>query len=409
LLIIAGCDSSVGPDDGTTATINGTATDNAGYGKRAANIEGAVVSAANVESDGNIRTLSASTTTNVSGAYSLEISNPSPIVLVKAEKEDYSSSVLVYTGDDETADIQAQPINVETHAEANVYVDTRSNGDDHVTIADVALFVDKELAGQIASGTTSSSEVATVLTASSNTEAAFLTENSEAGEGAVEQANHSKVEAYGDLQASLAAAGETSAQSDVLVDFEQTVHDTYFSAEIPADVYAKARQSANTAVSMHTENAESSSDAQFALRRQSEIVTAGAMAQSIEASFEAENASQTRLTTLADARTQLLTDLRGATTVDAMTAAKTAYKDTVKAELAATLDVSNSVITSAEEALSDLKATLNSSLSLDISASATAEAHSTFYGNAESTAASSLGSSAKAEMGGKVLAMLSLY
>ncbi len=409
LMMIAGCDSSVESEGAASAQIEGQATDNSGYGKTTGTIEGATVTAANVHSDGNVQTLSASTTTNASGEYSLEISDPSPVVMVKAEKDNYSSSTLVYIEGDGSADVQAQPINVETEAEANVYVDAKSNGSDHFTVADAAIYVDKQLAAQIESGATSSSEVAGVVATSADTEAEFIANSDAAGEAAVEQTTEAKTEAYADLQASLANAGDSSAETDAMVSFQQTIHDAYLSADIPAEVYAKARQSAHATVTMETEDVSNSSDTHFSLRQQSEIATSAAVAQSIEASFEANNASQSRLSTLADARSTLVADLRSASSVDTMVQAKAAYQDTVESELAAELDVSTTVINTALEATSDARATLDSALSLGISASASAEAYSTFYGSAESAAASSLGSSGKAEMGGQVIAMLSVH
>lgn len=409
LMMFAACDTSLSTEGGSSATIEGSATDDSGYGKRAASIEGATVTAANIQSDGRLQTLSASTTTNASGEYTLEISDPSPVVLVKAEKDDYSSSALVYVEGNETGNIQAQPINSETRAEANVYVNAKSDGDEAATIADVAVFVDRQLAAQIESGATSSSDVAAALSTSFETEAAFLEESSDAGDGAVEQVSQTKAEAFADLQTNLASAAEASGEAEIIAEFQQTVHDAYLSADIPAEIYAKARQSAHAAIIMETEDVETSSDAQFSLRQQSEIATAAAVAQSIEASFQAQNASQSRLTTLGEARSQLITDLREATTVETMAQAKADYEDTVESELAAELDVDTTVISSAQEALSDIKATLESSLSLSISVSAAAEAHRTFYTNAESTAASSLDTSGKAQMGGQILAMLSLY
>lgn len=406
MVAFTGCDSSVGPEDGTTKSVEGYATDDDGYGKRSGRIEGATVTAANVAADGSTSSLSASTTTNASGAYQIELREPSPVVRIRAEKDGYQSSTLVYLEGEESSTIAAQPMNAETDAEAEVYVEARSDGGDQVTLADVALYVNQEVSGQIEAGATTASEVATAVHASISSETAYIEESDETGEEEADARTELKTEAYGELQSDLAAAG-SDGQASIVGSFRAEVRDAYLSANIPVETYAKARQTGHAMISLETQDVESSSDGLFHLRQQSEVVTGAAVAHAIEASFEAHGASQSRLDALADARTQLMSDLRAATSVEAMAQAKADYESSVEGELEGEIDVSSTAIADAEEALSDALATLQAALTLNISAGANAQAHSSYYSTAESTAAASLEASSNAQLGGEVLALLS--
>lgn len=405
-----GCDSTVEPEP-ASRTVEGQATDDEGYGKRADQIEGAVVTAANIQADGSIDSLDATATTSASGQYSLEVTNPTPTIVVKAEKEDYTAQTLVSFEGTAESTVEAMPINSETSAEADVYVEAKGSGNSQVTTSDVAVYVNKQLAGQVETGAATTAEVAAAVKASVEAEELYLNEESEdTSEEEVEDGRENKVEAFTQLQAALNSASGTEAEASLLTEFEGSVRDAYVEAGASAEASAKAHQSALSAVNLEIGSVEDSTDALFELQQQAEIMAAVATAQAIEASFEANDASEERLQALADARVQLVNDLRTAGTVEVIQTAKTEYQDAVEAELSAEVGVEAAVITETKDALSSILSTLKSVLTLNASVSNLVSAHGTFYTNAESTAVTKFenNGSTNAQLGAEVITLLTL-
>ncbi|HMB89505.1 MAG TPA: carboxypeptidase-like regulatory domain-containing protein, partial [Rhodothermales bacterium] len=98
LLVFTGCDSDgLDANGDARVTIEGEVTDDSGFGKTAAAIEGAVVTAATVQSDGSLQSLSGEATTNAEGRFALDIEAPSDLTVVIAEKGSFTSKVLVAT------------------------------------------------------------------------------------------------------------------------------------------------------------------------------------------------------------------------------------------------------------------------------------------------------------------------
>lgn len=424
-LLVTGCDSGGALDDDNdpppeSATVSGQVTDEqAADGSKAAKagVEGATVTAVSVSADGTTTTLEGEATTDANGAFTMDVDGEgaSGVVRVDADGEgDYTSSAIVLV--DGQSQVDAQPLTVETAAEANVYVEAKSDassGEEHdegVTLADVAAYVEAEAASDIEAGTTSASDVAAAVRNAVEAEASYHSEaNSGVDAGAVATA---KSDAYAQLQAELAAASDAEARATAVESFGVTLGSLYADAGASAQSQAEGRQ-AGTALVIEF-SADASSDTELGLRKQAELLRAYATTQANEAVFEAEGTAQASLDALADARSTLLTEIRSATTVDAILTAKADYKAAVKDELEASFDVDATLIASAEGSTEPALSTLeevfvNLDLLLGSAVDTTVDAYATFYADAQSAAETALESSADTETCATVIVTLEAF
>ena len=138
-LPVVGCDSGGGgANGGESTTVSGTVTDNNSSGSNSPStasskassqdgVEGATVTAVSVGADGTTRALDGEATTNASGEFTITVegAGASDVIRLNADGDnDFSSSVIVQT--DGQNQVDAQPMTAETAAEANVYVEAKS-------------------------------------------------------------------------------------------------------------------------------------------------------------------------------------------------------------------------------------------------------------------------------------------
>lgn len=419
---------------GTTqsATVSGQVTDDPKVGGFKAGVEGATVTAVSVDSDGSTIDLEGEATTNPDGTYTVDLEGDGAqgIVLLEAENPstDFTSKVLVKV--DGEGSVQAPPMTEETTAEAAVYLEGEtqdgnneddsdadgSDGDDDdgddsddsddaddteredadgedeegMTLADVAVHVDAELAAEIMSGSTSPSNVAQAIVNGVAAEAAFIAQSN--SDVDVESVEEEKEQAYLSLQSDLVAAADVSERADAKDAFEERMASVHSRAGATVHAQAKLRQAATTTAIERASNL--SSAAQAELRQKAELLRAYATAASNEARFEAAGAARASVTALEDARATLVNDIRASATASASAIedAKATYQTEVKTAMEDGLGVTGTAVTSAEESIAGSLSTLQSAVSAD--AQTTAQAYVTFYGTAESTAASSFATNA---------------
>jgi hypothetical protein len=337
------------------------------------------------------------------------------VIRLNAEGDnDFSSSVLVQV--DGQGEVEAQPMTVETAAEANVYVaakneDEASSHEEGVTAADVALYVNAEAAA-LSAGQAAAADVATAIASSVEAESRM---NSNADGGASASAvAETKATLYAELQSSLAAASNAEARAQAVTAFENGMANLYVEAGGSEESQARSRQ---TGTSVMIEfSAETSSQAELGLRRQAELLRAAATAHAEEALFEAQGASTATIDALVDARQQLTADIRAATSVSAMVDAHSDYEAEVKTQMEGTFGVSTTAIAAAEMAIEANVTTLFTALAeiggeLKGAVEAAVNAYSTFYANAQAAAKASfeanVDSEATAEAAAKALVFAS--
>lgn len=412
-LVLVGCDSNGGGmNNGETTTISGRVTDNSSSGssgttasKNAAQdgVEGATVTAVRVGADGTTSALGGEATTNASGEFTLTVEgDASSVVRLNAEGEnDFSSSVVVQV--DGRNQVQAQPMTVETAAEADVYVEAKSEDDasshdSGVMAADVATYVNADAAADISSGATQSSDVAAAIASSVEAESRM---NEEAENGAsTETVVETKANLYADLQSSLAAASSAEARTQAVTAFEDGMANLYVEAGASEEAQGESRQSSTSV--MIEFSAQASSNAELGLRKQAELLRAEATARAQEAIFEAHGAGEATIDALVQARQQLKADIRAASSTSAMVDAHGTYRAEVEAQMEAAFDLSATAITAAESEIQGNVDTLFSALAeigglLSSAADVAVNSYSTFYGNAQTAAQASFETTADSE------------
>ncbi|ARA92520.1 hypothetical protein AWN76_004605 [Rhodothermaceae bacterium RA] len=422
VLALAGCDGSVDAND-TSVTYRGRVTTESQTSnslhrlqQTAEVVADAEVRAYLITDDGTSVETGAVSTTDASGTYSLTLDQEASFVLLTASKGSFSSQVVAYRQSSDGDIVDVAPMTAETDAEAEVYLEARkqaSTDDDAegaVTLADVALYVDASVAADLAANSTTAAEIAAALRAGREAEEAYADEAAEdegtTGDAPSKDRREAARAAYAVLQARLAAATTAEAATDAYLEFEEAMIALYDESRTNLAIQAQARQTGR--VAMERETASLSADTRFALEQEAALEAAVTTAMAIEDAFEASGAGSARLTALANARAALLTDLRAATSFDALAEAQAAYESAVESELAAELNVSVSLLNTARSAASTARTSLQAALSTAVTAQAIAQAHLSYFAAATSAIASSLEASSNASLGAEVLVLLTL-
>lgn len=406
-VLTTGCDSAgvdeEEPTEEPTMSVEGRATDDSGYSKQMANIEGAVVTAASVAADGSQSALSGQATTDAQGNFRLETEKTSSNVLVlQAENANFSSKVIVYTAGRQS--LRAMPMTAESRAEADVYVEARQQATmGATTVGDVAAYVSAQVASEIEAGQTTAADVAAAVRSSAEAEAKYAEENEP--DVKVADARGQKRKAFVTLQADLAAASDASAQAAAVEAFEAHVARAYEEAGASSEAQAKASLAGRAALVQMSSGV--SANARLALQKRAEVLAARAAANALEATFKAKGAADARLNALQAARAQLLTDLRAATTADEIATARASYQTSVESELAAEFDVDAATLTAAQTGLATAKQALSAAVDAAGSGEAVAKAYAAFYASAEASAKASFRANPNAELAATALVLLS--
>ncbi len=379
---LAGCDSN-GADD--EITIRGRVTDDPSSGFALGPIAGATVAAAEVESDGDLTPLEGEVTSDADGAFSLTTAGSERVVLVTAVQGDFRTRSLIEEGGATTGTVSAPTLTAETDAEAAVYLAGRPR-DSRATVADVAFYVTREVAGRINGGADTASDVALAIDAALEAEAEYAGRNSAGGD--LSDATELRNDAYGAFRTALFAASNTTDGADARVDFETEYAGAL--TEVGGSTNAQAGAGLAASRAMARFSADLSSGGAFDLVRQARLYAAIAGALAVESAFS--DAGTARLTALAEAREQLIADLGAALTAGAILDAEQAYRAAVRTELAAETGLSTGDIEDAEDATAVALAALETSITTATTAELVGEAVSTFHAAARAAIATSLGS-----------------
>lgn len=396
-----GCDDATGPSAEGDVRLTGRVTDDAGLGKASAEVEGAIVTASSIEADGTSGELQGEATTSADGQYELHVGDAGSELVLHARKGAFQSKVMAYTGG--RAEVRAMPMTMETHGEAEVFLEARQrDGGDAVTMADVALFVSREVAAEAATDAGVAADVAAAVVAEARTRDNYMREEEDAGE--VDAAPRRQNDAFFDFQAALYVATGAGAETGAVAQLEQAAIDAYTDSGVAIDVQAAARQAALSAVVRFSGSL--SSDARFELRQMAEVLAARATSEAIEASFRAGGAASARIEAVQQAQSTLLAELRAAVSAGEIAEARAAYESRIEEELSAEIGVNAAVMASADAAVAAAATALEVALSTASSAEAVAEAHATFFASADTAARATFAGNENAELGAEVLALL---
>ncbi len=402
-MLFTGCDSDSsvsGPDNGSgDTTVSGFVTDD-NAAKSAGSIEGAVVTAAELNAQGQLSTATGQATTDASGRYSLETSANSDLMVVTASKADFESKVLVDASSSSSP--SAITMTAETHAEADVYTESRRQNQEEVTAADVAAYVDAEIASRIKANAETAARVAVAIGNAQRAEREY------AKEEGVDDEEFNRAEAedersYREYQSAMTGQVSASAAVTARTRLETNVAKASINAGGSATTSAKARGSAKTA--MRSFSASMDSATRFQLRKRAELLAAIASGAAIESQFQAEGSSRT--SAAAQAAAQLEAEIRAASSESQIENSWGNFEGQIKALVAAELSVPTTLVDAAVSGTSTVQATLVANLLLASTVEAVVSAKSAYYSAAESSMAASLSASTKADFGSKVLVLAS--
>lgn len=411
------CDTGIdNVNDDESVTVSGRVTDSESSSAKAgqleqkypagsvAEVEGAVVTAMAVNADGSVSTLDGETTTDANGEFSFTVEGEGAIdkIRIKANGDsEFESSAIVEV--DGESSVESRPLTAKSHAEAEVYVEAKSedNAESHeegVTTADVSVFVNPDVAAEINSGSQSAADFGMAIANAVNAQAGY---NNQVQAGVdMNAVAVAKKEAYAQLQTELSAAADAEGRAVAMAAFEEMYLNVFSEAGADLKTQAEFHQTGTSILVESSGDAEG--NAEVGLRKQAELIRSQATALAIEAVFESKGASEATLEALADARTQLVADIKAATTVEAIIDAKSDYKAKVDAETESEFEISSEVRASAETEIESVIGTLKTTIAqlsifVDGVAEVTAEAFADYYLDSRTNAKTSFESSGMAE------------
>lgn len=248
-------DDSVGDDDdaAATGTVQGRISEDG-----ARDLEGWIITVAQLQANGSLETVSTGeVTTDASGEYSIEVDvvgETMSDLVVMAEGEDGTWSVIV--GSDLAADstVTAAPISVETTTETRVMVDIAASGSwDSETMSSALLrsMVNAETSASVEAEGSTEASIDTVSEAVISAMVAWSTMlEAEANEGTSTTADTALevlARAQADLDVALDAATDAGAEAQAWAEFASDLQAGFDEANIEANALAMASAAASEA------------------------------------------------------------------------------------------------------------------------------------------------------------------
>jgi hypothetical protein len=407
LLVLGGCDSggAMEEDPSTTektTTLSGTITADGGSSnlrtkdaRLNSSVGGATVTAVRLNDDGSQTALDDTTESNSDGSFKLEVKQQSEgaTVVVKAVKSEtnFSSSVGVQVTD--KASTTAQPMTDETAAEAQVATSLNEKAGDAENateaLADAATLVDNDVASAILSGDTAPENVADLARSMEETREDYA---NDAGASVTESdvANEEQ-DAYETLQQALANASSNAERAEAQEAFDAAMASSYEDAGASTDTQAEIQQ-AGTKVALNAVDASSLPDAAArGLERRATVLRAIATGESVESTIDSEGAGSGVGDEMKADRSALLDSVRTAASRADIDEARTAYRDSAKANLEEAFNMGPTDVQKGfdnlQTALDNLNGALSDAISAtdNVDAGAVSDAFQTYYENGVQT------------------------
>ena len=406
VVLVSACDSSGSGGADGKVRVSGVVTDGtasksdqlaAKAGESFSDVDDAAVSGSEVDDNGTVKPSNGETRSNEQGEYVLESDASSDFMLVTAVKGDVTTRVLVDARVSGT--VRAASMTHETSAEADVFIESRRQGDETVTSADVAAFVTTDVAADIRTGVETAARVAVAI---GNAEQARQTYATEHGSTNDDQTRREEEEAYREWQASLSGHVSASATASANARLESRTASSLTAGGTQARIQAQANETARAALIAFTANLGSRT--RFALRRQAEISAALAASSSIESDLRAT--SSARADAAAAAGVRLRAALASASGEAAMTQAWSSFRSDIHGLVAAQLGIPIVTVSAAVTALATVEATLALALQSSTTVDAIVDAKADFYSQAESRLKTSFAANAQADLGARILAVV---
>lgn len=406
------CDnSSTGPGENELAMVNGKVENNESNkadASKAADIEGVIVTAATLNADGSLETISgAEAETDADGEFTLEIdveavSNATNRVVVTAEQNGETIKAFVSQELQSGGEATVQPLTFESTAETEVFAEVVANGDaDFVSQAEIEATVSSSMATELRGNTQAASSLAVALAEKAQAQSEFYAEQGvEFSEEQQDEASGIKAEAMAELEAQLDAATNQEDKETALSVFTEKVAKAHVQAGVNASAGAKSSElSSRVLVNNST---ELSSSARSELRKNIASMLSFTVDAAVRAQMEAVEASESSLDAAADAAVDLRTEIKSMASAskEDIDAAFETYNGAIIDILQNEFSASASAFAEVNSAINETggaKATLEAALGATVDTSTMIDAYAAFFSSVQTLADASFTSAGETE------------
>lgn len=369
-------------------------------------VEGAIVTAAHVTSNGEIEPIgNAETETDAEGRFTLEIdadevTETSDRLVIMAESNGKTAKTFVTAEVESGTTAEVQPISFESSAETDIYQEITANGDaDVVTKADIEATVNTSVAQDIESNVQNAAALAAALASQAKAKAEFYSEQGiEVTEDQMNNIREIKAQAQLELESQLNAASDSSDKTEAFNSFLETVAKAESEAEVNATATAKASESSSRILVQNS--ADLSTEAKAEIRKHAAYTTSFAIETAVQAQMEAANTSESAVESVSDAAVSLRTDIKAMSSAskEDVKAAFEAFNSEVEAIVQNDTEIDGELFISANSSINEgPKASLESALETSLSISNLVDAYTTFYSEVGSIVESTFSNAGDAE------------
>ncbi|HYW35925.1 MAG TPA: hypothetical protein VE868_10995 [Balneolaceae bacterium] len=360
-------------------------------------VDGAVVMAATVQSNGKLKTIGSSkATTDAQGNYTLKVnvsgvnaSERNKIVIVAKNSSGQINKAFVASKVKNGSTFTVQPIRNQSSAQVEVYQSAVANGNaDEVSKAEIEVTVRGSVAADIENNTQYATNVAAALASSVKAKAKFYAQNGI-------NMSSKKLQAIAKAEEKAEVKLQGKLNSATSVSEKQTAFNTFLKsvakAEINAGVKAwAAAESDELAARMILQNSTSlSTSAQNALRQHAYFYAAVAIDAAAQAQAKAAGASSSTINAIANAGNTLQTTIKNSSsaTQKAVASAYAQFNDSVETAIKNDSSLNGSAFATVNTSIGasgGLKSTFESKISASSDVSSMIQAYSDFTSSVKS-------------------------
>lgn len=368
-----------------------------------AGIQGATVILAQVQADGSLKTVSTqSVQTDVNGNFVVETNTSGEknlvVVATKASVEwkavvsaEVKSGTIVY----------AQPLNSESTAEAEVYVQLKVTGKTSViSQADVQLYLNSDVADQIKGNTSLENQFISSLEARSQASSQACS-NSYYGitSTQIQTITDAKAQAQVSYETALYNSSDSISAATAFVSYQKAIISAYISANVNVETYAKISKISSQAYL--NASANMSSQASFACAKSEYMIDAFILDQAMKAKFQAAGATSAQSGAIITVGASLATSLKSSININQIATAFVQYHSSIIAQLKLALSTQTAVIDMIDMGINGMagaKATLNAAIGAGVSTNVIVEAYVSFYNSIKTLVQSSLSGASSSQI-----------
>lgn len=386
-------------NDSGSATISGK-VDNGNQKVIAA--EGAVVSAAQITSNGSVQTIDGTeVNTEASGNFKVAVNADAyQHIVVQAKSETETTMGYVATKIENGNSYTIKPIDVESSAETKVFAELVASGNaDMVNKSEIEAVVTSNSAATINSNSSEATRIATALINSSRARAEFFKREFEGeANSKMKIVANAMVDAQTRLETQLSTASSAEARQEAYATFRTSFTEAYLNAEMKASTAAKIVEMWGRVFINSTANA--SAEVKSEMNTQVSILTATIIDSAVRAEMEAAGAEQSSRDAVAQAGATLKSEINASAGVmSEIRAAFEAYRDDVKAAMENDSNFSATAVVTVNSEInapSGAKSIFDSSIAATVSADLVMNVYTSFYNSVQSSVESNFsGSEAK--------------